>query len=162
MLKHLFTSFVLTLALVTVSSAHASTEGCLDNGVKDSKRVAIEAFVDNLFKGNLAGASALLATDVKLVAHDELGLGGTFVGPQNLLGFYGNHMKHIQISSLTPIDWVCQNNRLVVIWDEAGKGVVSGKSFRANILQSWTFNEDGKVASEEIFWDSAVLGRVLQ
>jgi uncharacterized protein len=121
----------------------------------DTARSAYDAFG----KGDLASLSEDFAEDAVWVTSDELPLGGTVEGRDQIMGNFAQIPNYWNEFSVTPKEFIDANGYVIV---RGTQHAASDKgSMDAPFVHILEYNDEGKVVRGEFYTDSAKAAKLL-
>lgn len=117
----------------------------------------VGAFFAAFGSGDLSGAAALLAPDVRWTMHAHgLPWGGTFQGPEGVADFFAKYGDFAETIEMTPRSMAEADGFVYVRGIERSKVKATGKEYAVEWVHVIA-TDDGKITSLDEYLDSAAI-----
>lgn len=123
----------------------------------------VGGFFKALGEGDIPGAMALLADDVRWTYHapaDMVPWGGTFTGPAGVVAFFGKFGEVAESIEMTPYSMVEAEGLVYSRGIERSRAKATGKEYAVEWVHVLSV-ADGKIASFDEYIDSATVSTAL-
>ena len=122
----------------------------------------VAAFFAAFGAGDVPGAMALLAPDVRWTLHaHEIPWGGTFKGPAGVGDFFGKFGAHAEPIEMTPKSMTEADGLVYVRGIERSKVKTTGKEYSVEWVHVIS-TADGKIATFDEYLDSAAIAAAMR
>lgn len=124
----------------------------------------VQRFYGYFASGDMEAMSMALADDVAWTdpGTDVSNLYiGTRKGKAEVLDFFRQLNRHLEISTFEPHDFLTQGKRVVVTGYVAGKAIATGRPFATDWMMDWEIDDAGKVSRHHLYLDTDNLNKAI-
>jgi ketosteroid isomerase-like protein len=122
---------------------------------------SVQGVYDAFAKGDIPAVLGSLSPDVDWTEAEGFPYGGTYTGPEAVLGVFMRLGTEWESFAAVPDEFIDGGDTVVVLGKYRGTYKATGKSFQANFAHVWKVRE-GKVVKFVQYVDTLIVQRALQ
>jgi len=123
----------------------------------------VQAAYEKFGSGDIAGLLEMMADNIAFDVPEveNAPFGGTREGREEVAEFFRLLSENEQITRFEPLEFIAQNDKVVVIGETAATVIPTGKSFETQWVHIFTVR-DGQIAEFQEMFDTAATAKAFQ